>query len=459
VAVDVVLVGGLTAVLGLIGLGTKSLWIDEGFSAIESDTRGTHSFLLAWYHGDPNETLYYLLLHFWSYLGTTEATLRALSVLFAVGGAVMTYVLGKELFGRRCGITAGLLLAINSFSLSFAQTLRGYSLLLFLTVLSTYLLVKVLQDDRTRYWLSFAVVTAAGCYVHYFMAMVLGSQLTYLALIRPRREVLRRLAYGLGATALLAAPIAFHAARANSGGIDWIPATSAGGVVHIAYDISGGRVMLGFTVAAMLAAGGRAVVRRGTPDGDSWLLLVLGLGMPIVGGLIASAVLHPLFVNRYYIECVPFIALTLSAVVWQLPRPVISVVTLAVLVGFATNGVVGWYDRGSFQDWRGAVRYITADAAAQPQVLTTLPGRALQYYLERDSPSLAKQTESEPPGCEETAGPTCLSSAVEIVLVTSGADDVLGKTDAAALAGAGYVAQRARDFDGLAVTRYVRPTS
>jgi len=51
-----------------------------------------------------------------------------------------------------------------------------YSLLTFLTLLATYLLLRALKEDRFKYWLGFAISTILAIYTHYYAFFILLAQ-------------------------------------------------------------------------------------------------------------------------------------------------------------------------------------------------------------------------------------------------------------------------------------------
>src|SRR4051794_32995196 len=97
-------------VLGLIGIGDKSLWQDEAFSAATArlPTLDLVSYLA---HNELHASPHYMLVNVWSALGTGEMQLRLLSVVVGVIGVVATYYVGL-----RYGVAflAALLLAMSS---------------------------------------------------------------------------------------------------------------------------------------------------------------------------------------------------------------------------------------------------------------------------------------------------------------------------------------------------------
>lgn len=128
--------------LRLYQLGTESLWNDEGFSVRDAQ----------WPPQGANKLrfLYYLLLHFWMYLGTGDAWLRGLAVLFGMGCVYLVYALGHRLAGRATGLAAAAILALSPLEINHSQEVRMYTLATFLGLAGALALVNYLEGATLR---------------------------------------------------------------------------------------------------------------------------------------------------------------------------------------------------------------------------------------------------------------------------------------------------------------------
>src|ERR687885_740926 len=150
-----------------LGIG---FWIDEGISVGIADRP------LARIPGvlreDGSPPLYYVLLHGWiAVFGTSEAAVRAMSLLFATLTVVAAWWAGRVLFGSRAGWMAAILAATNPFLTTYAQEARMYALMALLGVLACGCLGRVLASGATararRPWaIGAAVLLAAMLYTH-----------------------------------------------------------------------------------------------------------------------------------------------------------------------------------------------------------------------------------------------------------------------------------------------------
>ncbi|MFN2225509.1 MAG: glycosyltransferase family 39 protein, partial [Anaerolineae bacterium] len=205
-AVLLVLITALAVGLRLYRLDGQSLWYDEAFSAYLANMDLGE--ITARTAADIQPPLYYYLLHGWIQLfGDSEFSLRWLSALFGMLTVPLIYALAGQLFrSRLAGLLAALLLAVSPLHVWYAQEARMYTLLTFLGVLSSYLLLLAMRaPDRRRqaaWWAAYALIGIAAVYTHYFAFFVLAFQAIYLLIawwaagFTPRHVVLGGLAAG-----------------------------------------------------------------------------------------------------------------------------------------------------------------------------------------------------------------------------------------------------------------------
>src|SRR2546428_440194 len=162
-------------------LGRDSLWLDEVTSA---DVAGAPwGRVWAFFRSLPEQhPLYYLLLRGWTILGTSEATLRSLSVVLAIATVWALYALVGRLAGERTARVAAVIAAASPYLLYYGQEARMYALLAFLTVANGYWFL-VWQDTGARRSLALYLASAVcGVYTHLFFWWVLLAQLAFVIL-------------------------------------------------------------------------------------------------------------------------------------------------------------------------------------------------------------------------------------------------------------------------------------
>ncbi|HOQ30712.1 MAG TPA: glycosyltransferase family 39 protein, partial [Armatimonadota bacterium] len=182
------LIAGLIVVAAALRfwrIGVESLWLDE--AASWSFARLPVAELLT-RNADPgNPPLYYLALGQWLALfGDSEIALRSFSAVAGVLSVPVIYLLGRELFGRRAGALAALLLAFSPIHLFYSQEARQYTPAMFLGLVSAWLFMRAVKTDRWAHWLGAAFFAALAFYIHYSAMLIPAFQGAY-ALVAARR--------------------------------------------------------------------------------------------------------------------------------------------------------------------------------------------------------------------------------------------------------------------------------
>lgn len=137
---------------------------------------------------DVHPPLYFILLHFWQKADQGITFLRLFSVLIGLLTIPSVYFLGKVLFDRSTGLIAAFFLAISPVHISSSQTVRGYVLLLLLTVLGLYCLLRAASSGKWLWWGLYFMATMGSLFTHYFAVFTVFFQglLVPLALIIKR---------------------------------------------------------------------------------------------------------------------------------------------------------------------------------------------------------------------------------------------------------------------------------
>lgn len=214
----------LAAALRFYLLGDKSFWLDEGNSWVIAQLPAGAFWRRLWSQ-EFNMVAYYGLLRAWLHLGSSEAVIRALSVIPAVATVPAVYELGSHLFDRRTGIVATLLLAIHPAHVAYSQEARGYTLAILLCLLSTRLFVRVVEAPGWGFVALYALMSALAIYTHFFAALILPAQAVSLLAWRKRLPV-GRLSAAAAAILVLAVPAAVFILTRDIGQLAWIKATS-----------------------------------------------------------------------------------------------------------------------------------------------------------------------------------------------------------------------------------------
>lgn len=159
----------LAAAVRFYHLAAISLWHDEAFSALLIRYSWHEMFYRIGL--DVHPPLYYIVLRVWYYIfGWSLFSLRAFSAVFGVLTVYAMYLFMQAAFNRRnLSLAAALLIAINPFQTQYVTEARMYTFGTFLLVISAYFLVQALKSDKWKYWILFAITTAASLYTHYYL--------------------------------------------------------------------------------------------------------------------------------------------------------------------------------------------------------------------------------------------------------------------------------------------------
>ncbi len=360
-----VLITLVAAFLRLHGIASKSFWLDEGIS-VAIARLPWRQFFYVLRRREINMALYYLLLHFWLAMGSTEGFIRGLSVLFSVATVPVLYALGTRLFGRTAGLLAAWLLAINAYHIRYAQEARSYALVVFFATLATWLLVRNLQEPASAHWVAYSAACALAVYSHFFGALVVLAHGVSLAFLRRGDLPWKRLARSARCFAYLMIPIAIIVATIGAGSMQWIPPLKMSMVLEFFTMLAGngGVPLLTLDViAAALAvfAARREWRSRGlTLHGWGYALVFAWLVVPLAA-VLAISIVRPIFQARYLIPCLPALVLTVAAGISQLRPRALAWVFVAAISVFSILGDTSYYRRDfdlDREDWRAAASYV-----------------------------------------------------------------------------------------------------
>jgi hypothetical protein len=353
-----VLVAGATvlgALLRLPGLDT-GLWFDEIVTLVES-VRPPLLAVVTAFPGSNNHPLYSVLAHLSiTAFGEHAWTLRLPALIFGVAAIPALYVFGQLVTSRLEAAFAALLLAVSYHGVWFSQNARGYTALLFFTLLATGILWQGGTDERRRQWralLTAAVVSAAVAGALY--APTLGQVMEFFSRPSPPAaevatpkwavlEAVRGLQIGFGLIGVLCALV-----LAMVGGFSYLRRSP---LVAFLFVLAGP-----ITVAA--------TVLLGSPLRPRFFFSLAGFGVLI---LIRGAMETGRAVQR-----------ALGGTTWPaeaLGTALVGVLTVASLYSLRDNY------RLPKQDFEGAARYIDAHRGPSDPVATAGLARFPyeQYY-------------------------------------------------------------------------------
>ena len=148
--------------------------------------------------------LSFLLTWLTTRLGKTPELVRLPALVAGIATIPLVHLVGLRTVGRDAALLGAVLTTLSPFMIFYSAEARGYGVLMALVVLSTYALLRGLDDGGTGWWVLYGAATCAVAYTHYTGAFVLAAQVVW-ALWR-HRERWRPLVVSTGVAALLFTP-------------------------------------------------------------------------------------------------------------------------------------------------------------------------------------------------------------------------------------------------------------
>ncbi len=181
----------MLALLGLLIIGTAlrlyrldtCLWFDEVMTVVEL-LRLPLSEVVATFSSQNQHMLFSVMgsLSF-TVFGESAAAARVPAVMFGVAGIAAMFLLGRKVVGTRESLLATGLMTFSYHHIWFSQNARGYSGLLFFSMLSTWLFLEALERGGRRWWVWYGVSMSLGLWVHMTMAFVIAAQVFVYAIM------------------------------------------------------------------------------------------------------------------------------------------------------------------------------------------------------------------------------------------------------------------------------------
>jgi mannosyltransferase len=318
-----------------------SLWRDEGATLAAVRRPLPQLFRMLGYQ-DAVHGAYYLLMWVWvRAAGGGEVALRFPSAVAMAAAAVFVTLIGRRLVSPGAGLAAGLVFAALPPVSRYGQEARSYALVAALATVASYLLLRVLAAGPGRRWrwlAGYGVALAGLGLANVFGLLLIPAHLPLL-LLKLRadgradgpggpgaaggaRGLLGGWLAAVVAACVVVSPVAVLAWAQRQEEV-WIKPASLKEVVSLTGLAGGTRPALvaGVIIVCAVVAGaarGRGRLRAGWPApllalAVPWLLLPPAL-------LLALSLLHPSYVFRYVVFCIPAAALLAGTALAALGR-------------------------------------------------------------------------------------------------------------------------------------------
>ncbi|MCW5976881.1 MAG: glycosyltransferase family 39 protein [Bryobacteraceae bacterium] len=160
--------------LRLHGLDAQ-LWYDEVLTLVEF-VRLPLGRIVTTFTNQNQHMLYSIMARVaMDWFGESAWTLRLPAVLFGVASIAALFPLARKLTSVSEALLACALMTFSYHHIWFSQNARGYSGLLFFSILATWLWLEAIERNRWRWWLWYAATLALGMWTQMTLAFVIAA--------------------------------------------------------------------------------------------------------------------------------------------------------------------------------------------------------------------------------------------------------------------------------------------
>ncbi len=388
----------LTFALRIYRLDYQSLRGDEAVSAVYS-AMPVPEMIAVSLADEPHPPLFYLILHGWGNMfGANEFMLRFWAVMPGFLAVASLFTLVKQTIGRKTGLVAAGLLAINSFHIQISQDARSYALLVLWGVWSSFFLWQMLRKEKRRYCLAYALTMTGLFYLHYYALFIAVFHALFTAWrVWQNRAQRKQKMFCWGASMAIAGLavtpwLALHWQYALQYKGNFPPASLAEMLWRGFQAFNGGIIFetpqpsLWALLPTLLVFTGIGSLRRSKTDATLFYLLYL---TTTFAGIALLSLRGQAFTERYLVAALP-VWLIFTAFGWQqlahlkIPFNLLSGIaaTLFILILNANAWFHYQFDDSLAKSppWREVLNYIAKKSKPGDALIFTAPLPTITYY-------------------------------------------------------------------------------
>jgi mannosyltransferase len=344
----------VTLVVGLYKITGPSFTRDES-ATLAAVHRSFPQLVSMLGHVDAVHGAYYALI--WVVVrigGRGELAVRLPSAIAMAVAAAMVTLLGRRLVSPWAGLAAGLTFAFLPQVSWFAENAREGAVVTALACVASYCLLRALQQDtaRGRWLVAYGVTLAALGLGNLFALLLVVAHAVTLAWSRREYRVDRgfvlRWAAAVAATVILVSPVAV-AGYSELRQIHWIKPPGLYSLLSVERLVGDTFLLLvvlvivacavvvstGLVSTGLVSTGPVSTGAGGARRSAHWPPGLLSLALPWLllppAILLTASVVHPVYIFRYIVYCIPAAALLIGAALAALGRYA-GPVALAVIV-------------------------------------------------------------------------------------------------------------------------------
>lgn len=169
----------LAVALRFFHLDKMSFWVDEVATVLHVSFPIGNIYQSTLYFSNP-PLFHYLVKPFYLIFGRDDFWLRVPCAFLGAMTIPILYFILRRLLSARAGIVGAVFLALSPFHIWFSQEFRMYTLLALEGLLSLYFWLQAKETDSAKMWWSYAIVSIAGLYTHYWFPFFIAAQVLWV---------------------------------------------------------------------------------------------------------------------------------------------------------------------------------------------------------------------------------------------------------------------------------------
>ncbi len=377
----------LATALRFYGLGSESLWRDEGTSIYLAGHSVSH--ILDDRANFAHGPLYFLTLRGWVLaFGNSEFAARSLSAILGVLTVPLIYLLGAALFRKRgAGLVSALILATCLFHVRYSQEARMYSMCALLATASMFFFIRLLRRDDTAARIGYVLCSLLLLYTHNSGWAIIGVQNLAVVVRRfsagPTTVLPLRRWFIMQASLVLFFSPWLVAILTHEGNVSTAGYVSLSKFRNSLKSYAGSYLLLTFHAAALaillLPARIRSYLRMpARPEQDNWIIrhrrvlfAAAWVAVPLLLLGLLSLLLNTRMMSRYTIVGSLGMYLLSGLAVSSLPSRSCRMAAVGLLLALCIGPMSDYYGDTQKEQWREAVQCVERFARPGDTVLVT----------------------------------------------------------------------------------------
>lgn len=396
----------LGALLRFYKLDFQSIWLDEIHTMNEANPKlslsEVYQSIMA---GEQMPPIYFYSIYFFLKLfGYTSFVARLFSILTGVLSLYAIYLLGKEMIDRKAGLMASGILCLNMYHLFYSQEARPYGLLMLLTTISFFRIVKFIKSPSALNAIFYGASAGLMLLTHFFGLFVLLSQGTILLLFLINTDKKNRIKFFLnsllsGAIAILFfIPVVSIFIKVSQIKEFWIAPTTIDTIKQIFKDFCGNSdVILYLSIIAicyfvfLFIKNKKQFNKKSALIENKYLLsgtvLILWVFVVLFVAIVRSYLVIPMIISRYFIVILPALILMVVIAIRAFDKQKISLLFFVIFLVVSFYEITfhsHYYTRISKEQFREGTNFIKANNRNQEPIVSSL-GWYLPYFFKEDT--------------------------------------------------------------------------